>query len=683
MSSWFVPVVFVSVCLSASAQRVDWLHAPLNPQVVPVTTEGFQLKGPVYSADKRVFAEDGRLLKEISHVRYEDGQLVGKGSIGWQTDTQGLIVRQTYDNGRDSRFFYEDGRLVREESSFKDVPRVTTYGYDAVGRLTQETRTEGDSQETITYTYTTDGDDLKVVKTEQRGNGPVQRSFLTYRAGYLVYSAREGDPLELRIEREWDAYGNPVKERHIQNNGIEDTFIRVYHYYPDIRQRNEITFGSVLPDQTYPVSVFRNGQIAADITWENRADKSGVVIYDDFDQTYYLADPIPATPTGERLKGRAIAAGTEVICFFDGKMVEPYFRGSPVFRGSQNRLQRLASGDLITYSEDQVLPTRTSLLIRVEPGQAVFRGRVLAQTHKRFATHLFTAFYETGELELFRNGERAGYTDDFEYGILHDDIVLIAQGQPTYVIPQGRTVPLPGVFPVRTFSPEQDGAYTRLRPKADLTTPAVAKEAPRDYQAAKPVTIRRTTQGAQMFLQDGLPIGGPAAFVQEPRGDGFAFYPPAYYHLFAGLDTLPMGEERAESRTVADKWLVMDGTTGLHVWNRGQRVREVDRQLFQADSGSRLLCVPAEDAYLLLPPVKGGVSYPEVTMPGSFNFLIVNRDGLVCVERGLPLEGEEVTLHALDGGWVVYIGSDPVYQITDAHTAPSLAPGIYALSDYP
>ncbi len=470
------------------AQKVDWSNAPMNPIPVKYKAEHFNLKGPVFSADKMVFDEDGLLIKENSYVYYEDGLPTGKGSVTWQTDVEGNVTRVSYPAGRDTDYTYSDGRLVKEISKYREKKSEKTYAYDDAGRLTRVNSHDGDETETTTYTYSVDGDSVNVTETIQRGTSPAKRRFLTYKDGHLTASRTEGDSIELKVEYQFDEYGNPVKWVHAQNNGVRDEFSARYQYYPDLQQRNELAYGAVRKDSVTPVSVFRNGQIAEDVVFGVRSDKSEILVYDDFDKSYYRV------PTGSDLKPserlpvtELIMKGTDTIAFLNGSNIEPYYAGRSVFKGSKNKAVMTTNGGILTYSVDQTFFSSDSLYFDRESGQKVLPGRLLETSRRLHGRHLFYVVGNKGELELFRFGERIENPIGMKKGKTNGtDLVLYNNsGDPydffDYVLPNALSKPVPGIYPARYLDKEKENVEPLPDDfQLDLQPPAAASVGTRE-----------------------------------------------------------------------------------------------------------------------------------------------------------------------------------------------------------
>ncbi|MGE9293046.1 MAG: hypothetical protein ACQKBW_05490 [Puniceicoccales bacterium] len=473
--AWFIPTVAVF------AQKVDWSNAPMNPIPVKYKAEHFNLKGPVFSADKRVFDEDGLLIKESSYVYYEDGLPTGKGSVIWETDVDGNVTHESYSSGRDTDYIYSDGRLVKETTKYKEKESEKTYDYDNAGRLSRVDSHDGDKTETTTYTYTVDGDSVHVTETIQRGTTPAKRNFLTYKDGHLTASRTEGDSIELKIEYEFDQYGNPVKWVHTQNNGVRDEFSARYQYYPDLKQRNQLTYGAVRKDSVTPVSVFRNGQIAEDVVFGARSDKSDILVYDDFEKSYYLVPTGSDLKPGQRLPvTELIMKGTDTIAFLNGSNIEPYYAGRSVFKGSKNKAIMTANGGILTYSVNQTFFNKYSLYFDMEPGQKVLPGRLLETSRRLHGRHLFYVVGDKGELELFRFGERIENPIGLKKGKVNDTDLLLYNnsGDPyafDYVLPNALSKPAPGIYPARYFNSEKESVEPLPDDfQLDLQPPAAA-----------------------------------------------------------------------------------------------------------------------------------------------------------------------------------------------------------------
>ncbi|MDP0496490.1 MAG: hypothetical protein Q7Q73_09810 [Verrucomicrobiota bacterium JB024] len=445
------------LCADLSAQKVDWDKAPLNPIGVKYKAEHFNLKGPVFSADKKVFDEQGLLIKDIVYVSYENGLPTGKGDVIWETDAEGNITRETFPSGRVSNYIYRDGLLVEESYTYDKQKGTKRYSYDESGRLARLELENNGQTETTTYAYTADGDSVNVTENFQRENGTVKRSVKTYKGGYLTASRTEGEPIELNVEYTFDTYGNPVEWVYAQNNGVRDDFVARYQYYPELRQANQLTYGSVYDDKLYPSLIFRNGQIAEDVSYAKRSDESGYVIYDDFSNSYYLAEIDPDRKPGDRIEARLIAENFDTIAFFKDYKIQPFYKGETIFDNSKNTNSVTLNGDIITYSSHQRLKRHTSLFFDLEPNQLVLKGHLLAQTRRYFASHMFYSVSDEGELELFLNAKRIPDVSQMRMGKMgENDLVLYVNDKPCYVLYGALAEPSPGVYMARYYEKDRD-----------------------------------------------------------------------------------------------------------------------------------------------------------------------------------------------------------------------------------
>ncbi|WP_309387357.1 hypothetical protein [Cerasicoccus frondis] len=451
--------------IAAFAQKVDWSNAPLNPIPVKYKTEHFNLKGPVFSADKQVFGEDGRMIKDISYVRYEDGQPISKGSVPWETDAEGRVTREYYFSGRDSHFeFRDDGLLSKTTHKYNNSEEVIVYSYDDAGRLNRIQKTDGDRTETTTYDYQVDGDNVHITETTQKGDSPAKRRFLTYTNGLLTASRAEGDTIELTVEYEFDDYGNPTKMVHAQNNGVRDEFKTRYQYYPEIKQRNELLYGAVPKDRTTPVSVFRNGDLAKEVAFTHREGKRDVIIYDDFNESYYRVDLSEPLKPGERRPAELLIANADTIAFLYDDSIEPFYRGLTVFKDSKNKASVTANTGIITYSDHERLSSNYSLFFDMESGEELLTGRLLDHTTRFASGHMYYVVGDSGELELFYLGSSIeNPLDRIKGKVGEDDLVFYDGDRPKYVLPGALNNPKPGVYPFRFF----DGDNETVTPLPD------------------------------------------------------------------------------------------------------------------------------------------------------------------------------------------------------------------------
>ncbi|MBC2594131.1 hypothetical protein H5P28_07630 [Ruficoccus amylovorans] len=435
-----------------SAQKVDWDKAPINPVPIKYKAEHFNLKGPIFSADKKVFNEQGLLIKDISYLRYENGLPTGKGSVEWETDAEGNVIRQTFESGRVDAYTYSNGLLVEESYEYDKKKGTKRYSYDEAGRLVRLERDDNGQTETTTYAYSVDGDSVTVTETTQSGTSAARRSFKTYKGGLLTASSTEGESIELNVEYTFDPYGNPTKWVYAQNNGVRDEFATRYQYYPELRKANQLSYGSIYEDRVTPVAVFRNGQIAEDITYSERADGSGYAIYDDFSNSYYLASAGSGLKPGERIDAKLLVKDADAIAFLKGKILQPLYRGTAIFKDSKNELLATQNGDILTYSRHNLLKLHTSMAFVLVPGAEVLRGQMLEQTRRYFAVHMFYSVSEFGELELFHNAGSIPDPASLRMGKMGEsDLVLYVNDEPYYLLPGALAEPEPGLHLARYY----------------------------------------------------------------------------------------------------------------------------------------------------------------------------------------------------------------------------------------
>ncbi len=461
------------------AQTADLANTPLNPIPVKYKAEHFNLKGPVFAAGKQVFEKNGLLRKELVQYSYDEkGLPTGKGSVTWERDADGRVIKEEYQNGRTTDFTYTGELLTGATYRYRyakgakiyDIQGQRTYSYDKQGRLIRETLDEtneenGDTKEVTIYAYTQDGDTLKVVKTVQKGGEPSVRHHETYQNGWLIHSSKEGDPIELTIEYTFDSYGNPVKFAHVQNNGVRDTFSRSFSYYPDLEKENRISFGSENRKTFYPIAAFRNGEPADDIAYTLTADKKTVLIYDEFSNTYYAAAFDPNRKPEDETPAQVFAAGTDVIALYnpDGAKVEPFYKGSRLFVNGKGKSLRTITGEILCFADSNLSTEATTILLE-EPGNEpqaagiaqVLRGKVLKRTHGRFDSHLFYAINEQGTFQLFNDGQTVGGKLKLESMSEGDTLLLDEKGEPKYVMLGGQTNPRPGIYEARYYVPSRD-----------------------------------------------------------------------------------------------------------------------------------------------------------------------------------------------------------------------------------
>ncbi len=664
----------------AQAQKVDWANAPLNPVPVPYKAEHFNLKGPIYSADKKVFDANGLLIKEQSFVQYEDGQPTGKGSVSWELDAEGNVVRETYYGGRDTHFTYREGLLVEERYEHKGEAVVKTYAYDDAGRLNSVSSGEGEQAEITTYSYTADGRDVQVVETVQRGSKPPKRHHKTYRDGHLIASRTEGEPIELVVEYVFDDYGNPTRQVYAQNNGVRDEFTMRNQYYPDLQRRNELTYGSLNDKKLYPSLVFRNGQVAGDIVFTQRPDKSGFVVYDDFSNSYFFVDEQPDRKPGDRIVAKPLAADTEVIVFRDGNTIEPYLKGQAIFSGSKNKIVSNADGDLITHSETERFTRETSLFIDLEPEKTLLRGKLIQQTFGYFKSHIIFSVSETGIIELFYEAERVEDLLDLEQGVMgENDLVLIRDGKPTYVLPDALVQATPGVYKARYYGRDSD-SYELLGADRSLKDASKAKQA-RPYAFGIPVSVEEV-DGLYRFYQKEERITAPEVYVINGSGTAFAFYPTASYHLFGKGKGLPSGQVEPEAQVIIDPLLVEQDAGRTRVWWNGQRVPDSDFTLLACDDGSRLLYLKPQGKHFRVLPESLLNNYHAVEPLNSPNVLVKNSDGLICVIRGEQQAADAVELNPYQGNLLVSLDGEPSFVLSYVTSVDELEPGLYPLKDF-
>lgn len=461
------------------AQKVDLANAPLNPIPVKYKAGHFNLKGPVFSAGKQVFEENGLLRMELVEYVYDaKGLPVSKGSVEWKTDADGRVIQETYDRGRTTDFTYEGDLLTgakyhyaryKGANTFR-VKGEQTYSYDKQGRLIRETLQEtdeenGDTNDVTTYTYTSDGNALKVVKTVQKGDQPPVRTHETYKDGWRTSFRKEGDPIELTIEYTFDSYGNPIKFTHVQNNGVRDTFSRSFSYYPDLQKENRISFGSENRKDFYPITVFRNGEPADDIVFRVTDDKKTVLIYDEFSNTYYGAPFEPERKPEDETPAQVLIADTDVMALLNGKTIEPYYRGELLFAHAQRSTLQTINGDIISFAASNLSPTSTTVLLekpedglQTQDGGRVLRGKVLKRTHGRFDSHLFYALNEQGNFQLINQGKAVDVRELKKEALTDGDIVISTDDGPKYVMLGAKTNPRPGIYEARYYVPSLDDA---------------------------------------------------------------------------------------------------------------------------------------------------------------------------------------------------------------------------------
>ena len=195
----FIIVLFQTTIFPASAQKINWATAPINPIAVKYTLNHFQLNGPVeviesrellnfgetesasiFNSIKKTFSKEGllMLLEEpiSSKYYYDSGKLIKTTHTDIEhiiTNATGLIIERRPEKVKPIKYSYTKKGQLAEISYGEDGKRIK-YIYDDKDRLMQAfyIRETGKVYNQIDYKYsTTKSGMLKILSLTKYAQG--------------------------------------------------------------------------------------------------------------------------------------------------------------------------------------------------------------------------------------------------------------------------------------------------------------------------------------------------------------------------------------------------------------------------------------------------------------------------------------------------------------------------------
>ncbi|KJD31215.1 hypothetical protein PK35_15360 [Tamlana nanhaiensis] len=430
-------LITLLLAFNAYSQKVDFVNAPLNPIAFKYKLEHFNLKGDVYSAGFKdgfknmpVFSRSGHCIKSTLHYNYENGILKGNGGHTYTVNEAGYITKIRYFGGATETFVYENGLIVSNDHVYNTKHSITKYTYDNKNRLIFEEINQNGDLKTIAYQYNLLNDALQIQYTSKNKNKELTY-INTYKNGWLVKTEGGYTPnITTEIFYKFDEKGNPIEQTYKQSNGITNVFTTPIQYYSELEKKNEITFGSVYPDKAYPVSIFRNGKVANDISWSKLPETEDIQLYDVFSHSYYTVKGSHAKdrkPTS-RLKAEMVLPNSDVMMHKLNASFAPYYQGVPVFTDAKKSMSKTTKGDRIVYaSKNKYYDTKTLIYYDIDSNKAYLNGKLLKHS-KTPSSHFFYYKYDKNDKTYFYlvvKGKIQNEVKEITYTTTFDQVVTL------------------------------------------------------------------------------------------------------------------------------------------------------------------------------------------------------------------------------------------------------------------
>jgi hypothetical protein len=281
------------IAITANAQKIDWLKAPVNPIAFSYKLEHFNLPKGVFAFKEQTFNKDGSLNTTVHFDRgvkyfYENGFLKNSSrQEKFEFNTQGYISKYSKLGADISgiwNYKYNNKGLMIER---QNEDRITTYQYDGDDRIIKESTKYGDGKESYSkdLTYKKEGDILEINIVENR-NGNKTSRLEAYKNGFQIYRINENAnrfDVNQRLASDYFTFSE------IENKQINIQIENAQYVSPTMS----------MPLGRKDIKVYVNGKLAPFIP-VNIIDKKQVVLWD-FSQNKYLTNLDVTVNKGQKL----------------------------------------------------------------------------------------------------------------------------------------------------------------------------------------------------------------------------------------------------------------------------------------------------------------------------------------------------------------------------------------------
>jgi hypothetical protein len=470
----FLTLIICFFNLTVFAQKIDWVNAPANPIVLKYKLEHFNLKGDVFNYDfKYYFNKEGFLVSKSDYqgdntYTYKNGKLESDGtSLELKVNEQGyLTFKKTKNNIYD--YIYNFSGLITSSSDTRINElgktlemEITGYEYDAQNRVIKEETffsKDSKSKKTITYSYKKLGNTLQVIATITEPNREPYVNEKHYIDGRLVWSKSSLDSIVLKIESKFDAKGNSIEDKYINNGALTDTFNYSILYYSDTNKPInykivlEKGFGTLLNP-----SIFRNG-IYFYSPFKVKLDNSNdLLFYDDLTQNYYIGKNayLSNEPIGTEIKLDLIAKHSEALLYNlqDSKAII-YYQGRNIFLSSKPSSPSFLLDHLFSYHIDKYNSKERTFFFKDAKGKTFVSGELLPHNKDQF---YYYADGKTNTDLIVLKGVFISKSTFSKYEKIGDyDLLGYLKGIPTYVFPDYFKMEKDKIYSARIYDSKID-----------------------------------------------------------------------------------------------------------------------------------------------------------------------------------------------------------------------------------
>ncbi|MEM6719449.1 MAG: MORN motif precursor [Bacteroidota bacterium] len=436
MKNILVSMLFVFLCQSVVAQKIDMVNAPRNPIGFKHKKEHFFLRGDIYASAGKIFDKKGNLTFNYGTRYYYDsnGKITGNNyNDTFEYDASGNIIKFQYKSGSASKYqFNSKGLLVYEKSSYGDEK---TYTYDNKNRIIKTSiKKKGKLSQEREFSYRKQGDtlivDLKYTYTNGR-RGFTATSY--YVNGFLVKEDVSSGTYRYIVKT--DNKGNKI-DFYDADKPNPKHFETVNRYYSDANKPVKIEYGYYKLSDSKTAkktgTIYVNGKRSTDVAMSKGVKPNEKVIYDGLTKTYYTVQNI--VPDNHTMDTRipvtnAISKGNPYINYvYDGKFIN-YVEG---YNKVKKRDFAFLGSHMIDYRIDKSLG-RTYIIrdYKNKKEQKVKQMELLSADT--------TSIFYVRELKkenffIVVNGKHIDYKKArFEY-LTNGDPVIFLDNNPKYVL---------------------------------------------------------------------------------------------------------------------------------------------------------------------------------------------------------------------------------------------------------
>ncbi|MFD0990661.1 hypothetical protein ACFQ1R_11175 [Mariniflexile jejuense] len=533
--------IITALCFSnLFAQNVDLVNAPQNPIALKFKLEHFNLKGDVYCYDNRYyFNKEGLLTKKSDYqgdntFTYKNGKLVNdSASNELKVNDQGYITSQKLTYSLNDYTYNEKGLLTSYTETRKQgyneplIVKLKKYTYDTQNRIVKEEEYLSNVlKSTKTFKYQKEGAILKVF-IEEIKDSKTERSEKRYKEGRLTYSKSDFDNIELKVEAVLDAKANSIKDQHINNGTVTDTFDYSIVYYSDANKPIDykIVIKKGANGNLYQ-HVYRNGNYFSTSLKSQLEGTNDLLFYDDLTQNYYLAkDAYNKTLTdGFNIKMELIAKNSEALLknLPENKVVV-FYQGKNVFLNSKISNSFSNENHIFSYHVDKKTFEEKTFFFKDAKDKIFVSGELLPENKDQFYYYLNGKTNKDFIVLKGKNISNTTYSNQVEFGDY--GLLTYINNVPTYVFPDYYNMEKDKIYLARMYDEKSDLEILK-NTKASTTTLNTTPKAPTPecvsgncidgYGEQK--TINNSTFTG--FFKNGKPNG----FGKETYNDGSGFY---------------------------------------------------------------------------------------------------------------------------------------------------------------